>query len=141
MAGEEEETMARTAYATDLTAAQWEHIEPLIPKPKKGGRPHTTNMREVINAILYVLRSGCAWRLVPHDFPPWGTVYFYFWTFRRGGIWQRIHDTLRDRLRRKEGRKTSPSAAIVDSQSVKTTEKGGLGDTTQARRSTVANAM
>jgi transposase len=98
-------------------------------------------MREVINGILYVVRSGCAWRLLPHDLPPWSTVYDYLRKFRKTGLWQRIHDALRDRVRRQEGRQESPSAAIIDSQSVKTTEKGGLAATTPQRRSTDANAI
>ncbi len=132
--------MLRAAYPTDVTDLQWEHIEPLIPKAKPGGRPRTTNMREVINGILYVLRSGCAWRLIPHDFPCWNTVYYYLWKFRRDGVWKAIHDTLRNSLRQQEGRETSPSAAIMDSQSVKTTEKGGLVGTTRARRSMAGSA-
>ena len=115
--------MARMPYPTDLSQEQWDLIEPWIPRAKPGGRPRQVDMREVINAILYVLRGGCAWRLLPHDFPPWGTVYYYFWRFRREGVWPAIHDVLRDRLRQQEDRAISPSAAIIDSQSVKTTEK------------------
>jgi putative transposase len=136
-----EPAMPRTAYPTDLTDSQWTQIESLIPKAKSGGRPRTTEMREVIDAILYMVRGGCSWRLLPHDFPPWGTVYSYFWTFRKDGLWQRIHDRLRDRLRRQEERPRSPSAAILDSQSVKTTEKGGREGTTRARRSRAASAI
>ena len=117
--------MARRPYPTDLSDEQWNWIEPLIPDAKPGGRAREVNMREVVNGILYVLRGGCAWRLVPHDFPPWPTVYYYLWSFRRAGHWQRIHDALRDQRRRREGREVSPSAAIIDSQSVKTTEKRG----------------
>ena len=133
--------MARRPYPTDLSQEQWDLIEPWIPEAKPGGRPRKVDMREVINAILYVLRGGCAWRLLPHDFPPWGTVYYYFWRFRREGLWPQIHDALRDRLRAREGREVSPSAAIIDSQSVKTTEKRGFAGTTQARRSRAANAI
>lgn len=132
--------MERADYPTDLSDAQWMQIAPLIPAAKPGGRPRTTDVREVMNALLYLLRSGCAWRLLPHDLPPWRTVYEYFRNFRNAGIWDRIHDFLRDRLRQKSGRETSPSAAILDSQSVKTTEKGGHEDTTRAKRSTVASA-
>lgn len=131
----------RATYPSDLTDGQWAVIEPLIPSGKAGGRPRTTDMREVINAILYLDRTGCAWRAMPHDLPKWGTVYFYFRKFRNEGIWQRIHDLLREQVRLKEGREATPSAAIVDSQSVKTTEKGGLEGTTRARRSTVANGI
>jgi putative transposase len=91
-------------------------------------------MRAVINGIFYVLRSGCAWRMLPHDFPPWPTVYYYFWSWRRDGTWERLQDTLRAQVREQAGREVSPSAAIIDSQSVKTTEKGGLAATTLARR-------
>lgn len=131
----------RAAYPSDLTDEQWALIAPLIPSAKAGGRPRTTDMREVINAILYVDRTGCAWRAMPHDLPRWGTVYFYFRRFRNQGVWQRMHDTLREQVRMKEGRQATPSAAIVDSQSVKTTEKGGLGVTMRARKSTVANGI
>jgi putative transposase len=91
-------------------------------------------MRAVINGIFYVLRSGGAWRMLPHDFPPWPTVYYYFWRWRGDGTWERLQDTLRAQVREQAGREASPSAAVIDSQSVKTTEKGGLAATTRARR-------
>ncbi len=117
--------MNRKPYPTDLTDAQWERIEPLIPPAKPGGRPRSADMREVVNAMLYLTRTGCRWRNLPHEFPPWGTVHYYYRRFRLDGSWQRIHDTLREQVRiEKEGREATPSAAIIDSQSVKTTEKG-----------------
>ena len=131
--------MARKPYPSDVTEGQWRLIEPSIPPPDPGGRPRSTDMREVVNAILYVNRTGCSWRQLPHEFPPWGTVHAYYREFRLNGTWQKIHDTLRDRVRQKAGRKVSPSAAILDSQSVKTTEKGGFVGTTRARRSTGAS--
>jgi putative transposase len=113
-------------YPSDLTDAQWKRIEPMIPKVKPGGRPRTNDMREVVDGILYLVRSGCSWRMLPREFPPWGTVHYYFWKWRRCGVWKKIHDRLREQVREKEGRSASPTAAIIDSQSVKTTEKGGL---------------
>jgi putative transposase len=121
-------------YPSDLSDAEWHAVRRLLPAPKPGGRPRTTNLRAVLNAIFYVLRSGCAWRMLPRDFPAYSTVYMYFKQWQEDGTWEKIHDRLRDRVRRREGRQKSPSAAIVDSQSVKTTEKGALVVTTPARR-------
>lgn len=131
----------RNGYPSDLTNKQWQRIEPLIPPAKPGGRPRKVDMREIINAILYLLRSGCSWRMLPHDLPPWGTVHYYYWRFRREGLWQEIHDTLREELRLQEEREATPSAAIIDSQSVKTTEKGGFVAMTPARKSMVASGI
>ena len=115
----------RQRYPSDLTDAQWTLIEPLVPKPKPGGRPASVARREVINAILYVVRGGIEWRALPHAYPHWKTVYHYFRLWRDDGTWQRIHDALRDEVRVAAGRDVSPSAAIIDAQSVKTTEAGG----------------
>ncbi len=133
--------MPRRAYPTDLTDAQWAFLEPHVPPPKPGGRPPKHPRRELVNAMLYVLRGGIAWRLLPHEFPPWQTVYHYFRIWRVDGRWERINAALRERVRVKAGRDPQPSGAILDSQSVKTTEKGGLAAMTGARRSTAASAI
>ena len=133
--------MARRAYPTDLTDAQWAILEPFIPPPKPGGRPAKHARREIVNAMLYVLRGGIAWRLLPHEFPPWQTVYDYVRQWRRDGTWEEINTALRERVRIKVGRDPQPSGAILDSQSVKTTEKGGRVAMTAPRRSVAASAI
>ena len=131
----------RKSYPSDVTDAEWALIESLVPKPKPGGRPAKYHRRDILNAILYVLRTGCAWRQMPHDLPPWLSVYLYFRAWRRDGTWDRLHEQLRGDLRVAEGRHRQPSAGILDSQSVKTTEKGGSTAMTRGRKSTAANAI
>lgn len=107
-------------YPTDLTDEQWERLAICLPPPKPGGRPREVDVRQVVNAIFYLERAGCAWRMLPHDFPPWQTVYTYFRNWRRDGVWEQVHDTFCRSLRLLSGRDEEPSAAILDSQSVKT---------------------
>jgi transposase len=129
----------RQPYPSDLTGPQWAQVSRFIPAPKMGGRPAKYDRREITNALLYVVRTGCQWRAMPHDLPPWRIVYWYFMRWKKDGTFNRLLDELRGDLRQAEGRQRQPSAAVLDSQSVKTTEKGGSTVTTRARRSTAAS--
>jgi len=123
----------RRRYPSDLNDAQWTILEPLLyPELTHPGRPPRIERRAVVNAILYVLRTGCQWRYLPEGFPHWNTVYWYFKRWRDDGTWERVNDVLRRRLRVQGGREPEPSAAIVDSQSAKTTEKGASAASTAA---------
>jgi transposase len=131
----------RRAYPTDLTDRQWAAVADLVPDALPRGRPRRATSRELVNAILYALRAGHAWRLLPHDFPPWQTVYYYLRRWQAEGVWTRIHHAVLTADRERVGREASPTAAIIDSQSVRTADqKGARKATTRARRSPGASA-
>jgi putative transposase len=117
--------MERKPYPTDLTDEQWKLVEPYLPNAKPGGRPRNTDLREVLNALLYLVRSGCQWRMIPHEFPPWRTCYNYYRAWIDSGTWDEMVYLLRTDLRIEAGRNDQPRVAAIDSQSVKTTEQGG----------------
>jgi transposase len=128
-------------YSSDLTDEQWERIAPLLPEKKTRGEPRKHHRRLIVEAILYVLDNGVKWRNLPKGLPPKSSVYDYFAAWRDDGTWQRVHDALRDQARAALGKAPGPTAAIIDSQSVKTTEKGGPAATMGARRSAGANGI
>lgn len=135
--------MTRQSYATDLSEAQWARVEALLPRHGGSGgrgRPAKHPRRRMLEAMLYLERTGCQWRNLPHDFPPWSSVWELFWRWRQKGVLKAVHRALRDQCRQRTGRPAAPSAAILDSQSVQTTEKGGRAASTRAKRSRAASA-
>ncbi len=131
-------------YPSDLTDVQWNKLEPLLNEPRvgrhAGGRPRKYGQRRVVEALLYVVKTGCQWRQLPSNFPPWKSVHEHFRWWRDSGVWERIGKSLREQGRKAKGRSPRPSVAIVDSQSAKTALKGGSAVTTRARRSKAASA-
>ena len=117
--------MERRAYPSDISDREWDIIEPLLPSEKLRGKKREVELREIVNAIFYLLEEGCQWRALPHDFPHWSTVRTYFDKWNKNRVWYRMNQVLREKLRQQQGREKQPSAASIDSQSVKTTQKRG----------------
>ena len=132
-------------YPSNLSDADWKILAPLFPDPcyntPKNGRPREWTYRLLVDAIFYVCKTGCQWRMLPSDFPPWSTVYSYFRDWKNDGTWKKVHDALRDQVRIKAGKDPQPTAASIDSQSVKTSVKGGIEATTEGRRLKVENVI
>ena len=128
------------SYASDVTDGQWSIIEPLITYTGYC-RPRRHQLRQILNGIFYVLRSGCQWRMLPKDFPPWKSVYDHYYRWRLNGTWNRVHDILRDKVRKKAGKSTIPTVAIIDSRSVKSAQKGGLEDTMEVKKLRVVSII
>jgi transposase len=132
-------------YPSDLTDVQWAKLEPLLSAPRRerhaGGRPRKYPLRRVVDAVLYVVKTGCQWRQMPTDFPPWQTVYQQFRAWRESGVWERVGSTLREQGRQARGRDATPTVAIIDSQSAKTALKGGGAVMTRAKRSRDASGI
>jgi putative transposase len=128
--------MERQPYSSDLTEVEWQVIQKVVPKAKNGrtGRPPKYPRREIWNAIFYQSRTGCQWRSLPHDLPPWDDVWDHFRRWRKSGLIQTVHDALREQVRQRAGKEPTPSAAIIDSQSVRTPQKGGTTATMPAKR-------
>ena len=126
-------------YPSDLRDAQWVRLEPLLKEPRgerhAGGRPRKYELRRVVDAMLYVVKTGCQWRQMPANFPPWQSVHQQFRAWRDSGVWERVGKALREQGRKAQGRNATPTVAILDSQSAKTALKGGGGVTTRAKRS------
>src|ERR671917_1201234 len=118
--------MDRRPYPSDLSGAEYAHLEPLLPSPPARGRPWRWPLREIVDGIFYIVRTGAQWRALPHEYPPWPTVYWWFRRWRLDGTWERLNAALRERVRIRAGRERQPSAGIIDSQSVKTTAVGGV---------------
>lgn len=132
-------------YPSDLTDDEWVILKPLFPDPcydtPKNGRPRDWSYRLILNAIFYISKSGCQWRMLPSDFPPWSTVYTYFRKWKIDGTWKKVHDALRDMVREQTGKEAQPTAACIDSQSVKTSVKGGAEVMTVERKSKAGNVI
>jgi putative transposase len=131
--------LTRRRYESDLQDDEWKLIAPHIPQPKPGGRPREVDIRAVVDAVFYLLKTGCQWRALPHDYPPWGTVNWYWNQWRDSGLWQELNDVLRRDLRSAAGRHDEPSAGVIDSQSLKSAEKGGRVGTMPGRKSWAAS--